>query len=45
MVTINGFGLKNLRKYSEHDGYPVYKADINYKGKVVGLYKEDDHGG
>lgn len=45
MAKINNFELKNFTDFLGHEGEPLGQGDIYYKGKKVGWYSQDAHGG
>jgi len=45
MAKINDVQIKNLHEFRGYEGESLYQGDIWYKGKKLGLWSEDAHGG
>jgi hypothetical protein len=45
MAKINNFELKNVKDFLGHEQEPLCQGNIYYKGKKVGFYSQDAHGG
>ena len=45
MASINGIQIKSLSKFYGHEGEPLYQGNIYYKGKKLGFWSQDAHGG
>ncbi len=45
MASINGISIKNLKKFRGHEGEPLAQGTVYYKGKKLGYWSQDFHGG
>lgn len=45
MASINGISIKSLHKFRGHDGEPLAQGMVYYKGKRLGYWSQDFHGG
>lgn len=45
MASLNGVEIKNLKKFSGHEGEPLNQGTVYYNGRKLGYWSEDSHGG
>lgn len=45
MAKINNIQIKNLKTFKGHEGEPLFQGNIYYKGKLLGFWSQDAHGG
>lgn len=45
MASINGVSIKSLKIFKGHDGEPLYQGNVYYKGRKLGFWSQDAHGG
>lgn len=45
MASLNGVEIKNLKKFSGHEGEPLNQGTVYYNGRKLGYWSEDGHGG
>ena len=45
MASINEIEIKSLKEFKGHEGEPLFQGDIYYKGKKLGFWSQDAHGG
>ena len=45
MASINEIEIKSLKEFKGHEGEPLFQGNIYYKGKKLGFWSQDAHGG
>lgn len=45
MASINGIQIKSLKQFRGHEGEPLFQGNVYYKGKLLGFWSQDAHGG
>lgn len=45
MASINGIEIKSLNEFKGHEGEPLFQGNVYYKGKKLGFWSQDAHGG